>query len=249
MDKKYWVPAVEKAHIVLQAIAKNQGSLKLIDLSRQLGISKSSIYSLLNTMEELNWISRDKGDTYSLGMSIGLLGNSFFQQFDLVELFRKEAVRCRQETGESVQMARLEGDQVLYLAKETAPAPVQMVSGPGVKFPAHATGLGKVMLAALAPEHINLLYPEDRLTSITPYTIKTKEELFKQLAQIRAQGFALDEQEGVIGFCCMAAPIYNLQNEIEAAVSVSMPLHHWDDKKAMAQASICALAERLSIKK
>lgn len=66
MEKKYWVPALDKATRILELIAENPHQLKLIDLSRRLDINKSSMFSLLHTMEELRWISKDKGDTYAL---------------------------------------------------------------------------------------------------------------------------------------------------------------------------------------
>ncbi len=78
MEKKYWVPALEKANDVLQAIAQQPSGLKLIDLSKRLAIHKSSMFSLLNTMEALEWVVRESDGTYSLGSRLGYIGNAFF---------------------------------------------------------------------------------------------------------------------------------------------------------------------------
>ncbi|TDF98642.1 IclR family transcriptional regulator [Paenibacillus piri] len=246
MEKKYWVPALEKAQAIIRLVAEEPARLKLTDLCKRLDISKSSMFSLLQTMEALQWLSRDRSDTYTLGMHFGIMGNAFFRQFDLIDAFRKEAPACMRELNESIQLASLEGSEIVYLAKEAAPSLVQMVSGPGTRLPAHATGLGKMLLSALDDTQLNLLYPDDSLESLTPFTLKTKQELFRQLAVIRHQGYALDLQEGVMGFNCIAVPIYQSGSQTVAAISFSMPLHNWEEKRDRALQAIIDLAGKLS---
>ncbi|MDF2959286.1 MAG: IclR family transcriptional regulator [Paenibacillus sp.] len=246
MEKKYWVPALEKAHAIIRLVAEEPAQLKLTDLCKRLEISKSSMFSLLQTMEALQWLSRDRSDTYTLGMHFGMLGNAFFRQYDLIDAFRKEAPESMRELNESIQMASLEGTEIVYMAKEAAPSLVQMVSGPGTRLPAHATGLGKMLLSSLDETQLGLLYPEDSLTSLTPFTLRTRQELFKQLSIIRQQGYALDLQEGVMGFNCIAVPVYQSGNQMVAAISFSMPLHNWDEKREKALKVILSLANKLS---
>ncbi|NOU95777.1 helix-turn-helix domain-containing protein [Paenibacillus sp. LMG 31456] len=246
MDRKYWVPALEKAHAVTRLVAEEPGQLKLTDLCKRLEISKSSMFSLLQTMEALHWLARDRSDTYTLGMHFGMMGSAFFRQFDLIDAFRKEAPAYMREVNESIQLASLEGKEIVYMAKEAAPSLVQMVSGPGTRLPAHATGLGKMLLSALDETQLGLLYTEDSLSSLTPFTLRTKQELLKQLAAIRQQGYALDLQEGVMGFNCIAVPIYQSGNKMIAAISFSMPLHNWEEKREQALKLILSLANKLS---
>jgi DNA-binding IclR family transcriptional regulator len=246
MDKKYWVPALEKAHGIIKMIAAEPAKLKLTDLCKRLEISKSSMFSLLQTMEALHWITRNSSDEFTLGMHFGLMGNAYFQQYDLIDAFRTEAPSYMKLVNESIQIARLEGGDVFYLAKETAPSPVQMVSGPGTRIPAYATGLGKMLLSGLGDEQLDLIYPNDSFTSLTPFTLRTKKELIDHLPVIRKQGYALDLQEGVMGFNCIAAPIYHPNGQLLAAVSFSIPLHHWDEKREMALNTILDLSQKLS---
>jgi DNA-binding IclR family transcriptional regulator len=246
MEKKYWVPALEKAHEIIRLIAAEPAKLKLSDLCRSLEISKSSMFSLLQTMETLGWITRNPSDTYTLGMHYGLMGNAYFQQYDLIDAFRQEASSYMKMVNESLQLARLEGGDIFYLAKEAAPSPVQMVSGPGTRFPAHATGLGKLLLSGLEQAQIELLYPTDALSSMTPFTLRTRDELIEQLVIIRKQGYALDLQEGVRGFNCIAAPVYHPNGQMLAAVSFSIPLHHWDEKRDKALRAVLDLSQKLS---
>ncbi|MCZ8517090.1 IclR family transcriptional regulator [Paenibacillus filicis] len=245
MDQKYSVPALDRAHAVLTLLTEEPYKWKLSDLSKQLGISKSTMYSLLQTMERLHWINRDKNETYALGSTVGDLGSAYFRQFDLIEEFRRAAEPVMRKLLESIQLARLDGKEVLYLAKIEAPSPVQMVSGTGVRFPAHATGLGKSLMADMNAEQVHRTFPQETLHKVTVHTIGSRESFLQELANVRRNGYSFDIQEGVMGFCCVAAPVRR-RGEIVAAVSCSMPIHHWEGKKNEALSEICALAKRLS---
>lgn len=247
MEKKYWVPALEKANDVLQAIAEQPSGLKLIDLSKRLSIHKSSMFSLLNTMEALEWVVRESDGTYSLGSRLGYIGNAFFKQFSLIDRFRKEASITKHVIKETIQLAKLEGHEVLYLAKEEMPSPVRLASEPGIKLPAHATALGKVMLAFQDPAVLDALFTAEELEPcLTPHTLKSREELYRQLAEIRADECAFDLQEAVMGFSCVAAPVRDADGKVIAAISCSMFQHEWEEKRELAKEEICAMAKRLS---
>ncbi|GIQ69791.1 IclR family transcriptional regulator [Xylanibacillus composti] len=246
MSEKYAVPALERANAVLSLLAQEPYTWTLSELSRHLNISKSTMYSLLLTMERLHWVNRDRHDTYALGSAIGKLVSAYAGQYDLIEEFRRLAQPVMRKLQETVQLARLEETDVLYLAKMEAPSPVQMVAGPGVRFPAHATGLGKSLLACLQDEQVCRLFPSDKLKAVTSHTLDSREALLLELARIRKNGYALDLQEGVMGFCCAAAPIRRANGEAVAAVSCSMPIHQWEAKKADAIEAITDLAKRLT---
>lgn len=245
MDVKYSVPALDRAHAVLGLLSEEPYKWKLSDLSKELGISKSTLYSLLQTMERLQWINRDRNETYAIGRMVGDFGSAYFRQFDLIEEFRRMAEPVMRKLQESVQLARLDGNEVLYLAKIEAPSPVQMVSGPGVRFPAHSTGLGKSLMSDMDAEQVKLLLPDEKLQKRTVHTIDSREAFIRELERVRFNGYALDQQEGVMGFCCVSAPIRR-RGEIVAAVSCSMPLHHWETAKEETVREIRSLAASLS---
>ncbi|BFT74344.1 IclR family transcriptional regulator [Paenibacillus sp. P36] len=245
MEQKYSVPALDRAHAVLTLLTEEPYKWKLSELSKHLGISKSTLYSLLQTMERLQWINRDRNETYALGSAVGDLGSAYFRQYDLIEEFRRMAEPVMRKLQESVQLARLDGSEVLYLTKVEAPTPVQMVSGPGVRIPAHATGLGKSLMIDMDAEQVSRVFPQESLHKITVHTIGSREAFWQELETVRQRGYSLDIQEGVMGFCCVAAPIRRL-GTVVAAVSCSMPIHHWEGKKDESISEICSLAKRLS---
>lgn len=246
MQRKYWVPALERANDVLKLISQEPNKWKFKDMCEQLNISKSTMFSLLHTMEELQWISKN-GDTYSLGIHYGMMGHSYFNQFDIISMFNKEAPITMLKVQESIQLAYLDKDHVVYLAKINGPSPIQMVSGPGARIPAHATGLGKVLLSNLEEERLHELFPDKKLKKLTEYTITEKSKLLKQLKAIKKKGYVEDIQEGVMGFCCVAAPVYNAEEEMIASVSISMPVHQWEGKKDLVIEEVRDLASRLSL--
>jgi len=245
LDTKYSVPALDRAHAVLSLLAENPYAWKLSDISKQLGISKSTLHSLLHTMERLQWINRDRNETYAVGSALGNFGSAYFRQFDVIDEFRRAAEPVMRKLQESVQLARLDGNEVLYLAKIEAPSPVQMVSGPGVRFPAHSTGLGKALMSDMDAGQVRDLLPHEQLPKRTVHTIDSREAFIQELAKVRRIGYALDIQEGVMGFCCVSAPIRR-RGEIIAAVSCSMPVHTWETKREETIQDMTKLAATLS---
>nr|WP_170312104.1 IclR family transcriptional regulator [Paenibacillus sacheonensis] len=237
---------MEKADKVLAVLAEEPAKHKLTELSKRLDINKSSMFSLLNTMETLQWVRREEGDTYSLGHAFAAYGSSYAKSYDLSRSFQTEASVARDRLQETIQLAKLEGNQVRYLGKLEAVSPVRLQSEPGMLLPAHATALGKSMLAQLTDDELNRLYPEQALTPLTPHTIATREALFEQLREIREQGYAEDDQESVMGFRCVAAVIHGGEGQGAAAVSCSMLLHQWEAKSTEARTEMLALARRLS---
>ncbi|WP_020616560.1 IclR family transcriptional regulator [Paenibacillus daejeonensis] len=245
-NKKYRVPALDKAHRIIHLISQEPHTYTLSDLAKKLAISKSSMFSLLHTMEDLGWLAKDEKDTYSLGLHFGLLGNAFFARYDIVDLFHQEAAKTRAQLDESIHLARLIGTEVLHLAKETSSSVVQMVSGPGATFAAHATGLGKILLAALSNSEVEALYPQESLPALTPNTISSREALLRELEEIRTRGYSEDLEEGLMGFNCVAALLV-MKDGTHAAVSMSIPVHKWEDKKSLAREAITRLAGQLTL--
>ncbi|MDR7080023.1 IclR family KDG regulon transcriptional repressor [Neobacillus niacini] len=247
MEKKYWVPAIERANEVLKLLVAEPSQLRLIDISKMLGINKSSIFSLLNTMEVLGWVVKEKGDTYSLGPALGMVSAAYLRQFDMHQSFSEEALTSLKRVNETIQLSILDGRHIVYLSKEEGSSPIRVATDPGIRFPAHATAMGKVQLSQYGYAHLKALYPEEKLEEITPYTVKNIDQLWVQLGKIRDNGFIGESQEAVIGFYCIAAPIFNHENKIIAAVSFTMLENSWKEKYELARDEIIKLANRLSL--
>lgn len=246
MERKYWVPALERAQEVLTRIAEEPSKLKLMDLSAATGINKSTMFSLLHTMEVLNWVVKEKGDTYALGSAFGMFGNAYFAGMNVVKLFEEKAERALHRIGETLHMAKLEKGELVYLAKKEPAIQLRLISEPGMRVPAYATALGKVLLSELEDQKIRELYVDGEFQAFTPNTIQSNKQLIDQLNVVRASGYAFDLEEVVQGFCCVAAPIVDRNGRMIAAVSCSMPIHQWQSKQPQAIEEIQFLAQSMS---
>jgi DNA-binding IclR family transcriptional regulator len=246
MDRKYWAPAVERAHLVLQAVAARPFKLRLTDLTEETGINKSTMFSLLQTMEKLEWVRRDETDCYSLGSIFASLGSAYLSGHPLIDRFRDKARTTAEQLGETVQLSRLERREIVYLAKREAANPVRLQSEPGTRMPAHSTAMGKALLAGMTDTDVRKLYEGHALERRTPHTIDSVDRLIVQLADIRRAGCAFDAEEAVLGFCCVAAPVRDGNGAVAAAVSVSMLSQVWASKRIAAERAVRELAASLS---
>ena len=132
--------------------------------------------------------------------------------------------RLRTTLGETVQMAILDGSDIVYIAKSESQRPIQLVSAVGSRLPAHATGLGKALLACLPGERLQDLYPNsEALVPLSPNTIRSGDALRRDLGETRARGYAIDAGECTPGLYCIATPVLGMDHKALAAISVSVP--------------------------
>lgn len=244
--QKYWVPALERANLIIEQIAKHPNELRLIDLSNRLEINKSSMYSLLHTLEKLGWINKEKSETYTLDSVLGFMGTAYLNQFNIQEAFGKEAKKAIQVVDENVQLGKLIGGEVFYIDRKEGSSRVRLVTDPGTRFPAYASAVGKIQLSKYELEELKEIYPADEFEKKTAYTVDNVEDLWKQTQKAKQNGYAIEEQEGAEGFYCVAAPVYDHSSEIVYGVSFTMTESSWLKKKETATSEIRKLAHRLS---
>ncbi|WP_019909510.1 IclR family transcriptional regulator [Paenibacillus sp. HW567] len=250
MERKYWVPALERADLILTAISRKPGEYKLMDLCEATGINKSSMFSLLRTMEALAWVQKDEKEAYALGAGVSYYNTVFNesrkQNTNLVEHFLKLSSESVKIVGETFQLSVLDRSEILYLAKQEGPSLVKLESSPGMRFPAHATAMGKMMLAMLPLEELERRYPDRALAPVTAHTVTDWNEFMAVLAAIRKKGYAVDREEVIKGICCVAAPILDAAGKAVASVSTSMMQHAYADKQETAVTEVVHLARKLS---
>lgn len=207
------VRTLERGLEVLLSLA--EGERTLSDLARATGLSKSTLYRLLSSLVRAGF-AEEKGGRYRVGPVAFAVGQAYRAK-SLLEAARPWMVWLRDETGESVNLAVRSGLQALYVDQVEGQRLVRLFTAPGSFAPLHATGVGKVLLAyGGLPEGL-------RLEAYTPYTKTDEEALREELAQVRSQGYALDNEEKELGVRCVAAPIFGPEGEVVAALSLSAP--------------------------
>jgi DNA-binding IclR family transcriptional regulator len=222
------VKSADRTLEILESLAS--GGAGLAELATRLGIPKSSLHSILRTLEHRGWVEADANRShYRLGMSALLIGSSYVDQDPTVIRTSDTMDALAAETGETVHLARLEAPDVVYMAKRESVHPLRMFSAIGRRLPAHATALGKAMLAELPDATIRQLLPEN-LPGTTAHTITSRTELIEHLALVREQGYAIDAEEAGIGMRCFAVTL-PFQSPSKDAISCSVPLARLDDEK------------------
>jgi IclR family acetate operon transcriptional repressor len=208
----YFSRAVEKAMLALECIRRSPRPLSLMEISATLGLTKTSAFRLLYTLEALRHISKSPDGRY------------FAAPHDLVRHGAELLERLSMEFGETVSLAGLFGNHVEVLAVFESSQLMRMGNTPGRILPPNASSLGKAITAFQPPgitEKIVLSYGTHYFT---PNTITDEIALREEFAQIRDRGFAEDLEESITGGRCFAAPILSPGGFAVGAVSLSMPL-------------------------
>ncbi len=220
---RYAAPAVEGALSILETLGAVQ-SMSLTELSKKVGLGKSSVYRLLATLVRRGYVEKDpRSDQYQLTYRLFALGSRGADRYGLREAAHAVMEALAAETGETVNLGVLDGTRVVNLHKVESPGLVRLRLDVEGGVPAHATGLGKVLLAALPPDELMRRLQGQRLKRLTPRTVGGFRALQRMLAQIRQLGFSIDDEECSLGLRCVAAPICDHRGVVVAALSISGP--------------------------
>ncbi|MEU7824469.1 IclR family transcriptional regulator [Catellatospora sp. NPDC049133] len=216
------VKSADRTLELLEALASG-GPRGLVELSRDLDIPKSSLHGLLRTMAQRGWVEADAtGTRFGLGVRALQVGASYLDSDDSVGLVNATLDALSARFGETVHLGRLDGPNVVYIAKRESAHPLRLFSAIGRRLPAHATALGKALLAARADDEVDRLL-DWPLAALTPHTITTPEALHAELARVREAGHAEDREENTEGIMCLAVAV-PLRTPAADAISISVPL-------------------------
>lgn len=212
---------------VLEALAGSPEQRSLVELSRALEIPKSSLHGILRTLVQRGWVTADStGTRFGLGLRALQVGAAYLRSDDATGLLAGVLDELSQQFGETVHLGRLDGTHVVYLAKRESVHPLRLYSAIGRHLPAHATALGKALLAQRDDETVDrlLAWP---LPALTGHTITEPDRLHDDLARVRERGYAVDREENTEGIVCFAMAV-PLQTPAIDAISLSVPTSRLD---------------------
>jgi IclR family transcriptional regulator, KDG regulon repressor len=217
------VPALARGLRILELLAEANQPIRVADIAARLDIPRSATYELINTLRLHRYIEQDSYGRMMLGAKLAMLGASFESGVDLPRLASEAARTLRDRADETVQVAVLDDRYVLYIAKADSSRQLRLVSNLGRRLPAHVTGLGKVLLAALPADEFDRRMAGVQLETYTSTSIADLHTLRAELADVRRAGFAMDNAESTPDVRCVAAPIQDSSSQIIAAISISVP--------------------------
>lgn len=213
------VSVIERASQILSSFDSESPTLSLAELTRRSGLPRSTVHRIAEELAQLGWLEKSERG-YQLGMRLFEFGELVPRQRDLVTIALPYMEDLRTATGASVHLAVLDGTQVVYLQVLASKSAPPMSSRRGGRLPAHATGVGKAMLAFSPPEVVQRLI-DAGLPRMSARTIATPGQLRRELNAVRASGIAYDREESHAGVLCAAAPIFGTDGAVRAAISVS----------------------------
>ncbi|MNV31215.1 HTH-type transcriptional repressor AllR [compost metagenome] len=227
MAADYDVPAIRRTHDILKVLASRHRPVRAAELAQACQLAKSTLYLLLDCLEQRRWIERQDGG-YIIGLELMALGFAYLRHDGLQAAFHQAAGAFVDRSNEVVQLAVLDGFDVVYLAREDARRPVRLVSDLGLRLPAHACALGKALLASLPAEDLAACLPA-ALPRVTDRTITDLPALHRELDGVRQSGLAQDLEEVATGLVCYAAFVGVTPLGKRVAVSTSIPTDRLDD--------------------
>lgn len=225
-DTSPGVQSVKRAIAILKSFSLEKPERAVGELSREMGLHKSTVSRLMATLEEGGLLSRNpETQRYRLGLELIGLGAQVVAHVDIREIARPLLRQLASDCQESVNLVVLDGGQVVNLEQFVAPArQVKNIGRVGRRMWAHCTAAGKVLLAHLSPEELDRALAKE-LERFTPYTITDPARLRRELSKARVQGYAIVQEELEEGLNAAAAPICNHAGKVTAAISVAGPAY------------------------
>jgi len=215
--------AVSRAVDIITVIAEQPDSMTITEISRRLGLPKSTTFELLQTLNGKGYVEVDnyKLKTYKLGIRLFQAGITYLEKTDLRTAARPLLEAMMIKSGETAFLVTASNGKVVYLDKVESTSSVKTSSTLGSMNPMHCTGVGKALLAAYPDSQVCEILESMPLNTKTPYTITDFTVLQEDLKNTRTRGFAIDNRESELEVFCVAAPVYDSMSRAIAAISIA----------------------------
>src|SRR6266849_6097965 len=221
--------AVERALNILEAAAQRRDGLTNSEISRKLGIPKSSASYILLTLERRGYLRRDAETArYRLGLKILSLGGDAHGNIELADVALPLMRALVEKIRLTVHLAVLDHGEAVYVEKVEAPGFVKVNTWVGRRMFLHSTSVGKCLMAWLPKQEIESIVKQHGLKRRTPKTITSMTKLIADLEHVKLSGYAADDEENSLGARCLGAPVFDSMGNVTAALGASGTLTQMD---------------------
>ena len=219
---RYAIETLARGLSVLSLFSRDSSELSLTEISRSADLNMTTSLRIASTLEAAGYLRRDpETKRYRPSVKVLQLGFSALRSMDIRQAARPHLERLSRETGETVSHAVLDGFEIVYVDRIRNRQIVGVVLGIGSRLPAHCTSMGKAILAYLPDGQLHAQLNGANLEACTTHTIVDQESLETELAKVRKQGYAINDQELALGLRAVAAPIRGEQGNVVAAINIS----------------------------
>lgn len=206
---------------VINAFQERKRHLTIAQISHRTEIPRAAVRRCLYTLMKLGYVTTD-GRTYSLLPKVLTLGHAYLSSTPLAVSAQPHLDRLSEQLHEACNLATLEGEQILYIARSAVPQRLISVDlSVGSRLPAYCTSMGRVLLAALDDDALQEYLQQAELQAKTSRTLHTPEALWECLMQVRQQGWCIVDQELEQGLRSLAVPVRDSSGRVLAAMNVS----------------------------
>ncbi|ENF8748166.1 DNA-binding transcriptional regulator KdgR [Vibrio fluvialis] len=225
------VSSVLKVFSILQALGE-QKEIGVSELSQRLMMSKATTYRFLQTMKSMGFVAQEgEADKYKLTLKLFELGAKSLEYVDLIELADKEMRYISEQTNEALHLGSLDENAIIYIHKIDSGYNLRMQSRIGRRNPLYSTAIGKVLLAERDEKFVRDTLEGVEFIKHTDRTLENVEQLLEELALVRTQHYAEDNEEQEPGLRCIAAPVYDRFGHVIAGLSMSLPTIRFDEQR------------------
>ena len=246
--KPYSVPSIERALTVLEFLAHSNRGFSISEMSRKLGIPKSSTHLILATLERRGFLQKSTlNGRYCFGLGLVGLSRSALENLDLRDEAKLFLRSLMQKTGLTVHMAVLERNEAVIIEKIVAPGSVRLATWIGRRLDVNCSGVGKALLSCLPEDEFEQVIRAKSFARHNGRTVISISALKREIARVRELGYAFDDEEDEIGFRCVGAPILHGSQKGGAAISVAGTTSQIPDERVPSLANMVKeVAEKIS---
>jgi len=243
------VPGLERGLRLLRLFRRTRPSITPPEIAHELKIPRSTVHRLLQTLEEMQFLRRaESGGAYVLGPAVLSIGFEYLSSLDIVQLSNPVLSELRDKTQCSAHLAVLHGTDIVYLSRHASPSAVTSNVSVGTRLPAHASVMGRVLLADLSAAALHALYKDKPLRRFTPKTPTSIASLERLLLEDRRLGYVIGSSYYERGVTSVAAPVRDHSGKVIAAVNVAIVDTMVDESAVYGKitAETCAAAASIS---
>ncbi len=216
----------------LLLMVSDRRQIRVSEAAADLGTAVSTAHRLLAMLTHHGFVTQDaESKVYRAGPVLLRIGLAAARNSDIRTLVRPLADELRDQTGETVHVAVLQGDEMLFLVCAESPNALRVASRVGTLMWAHCTSVGKAWLACETDEALKSLYPSPKIPALTDRSITSRAVLLRELAEVRQQGFARNVGESELGVGSVSAAARDAAGRPVASISVSIPLVRMSDDR------------------
>jgi IclR family pca regulon transcriptional regulator len=224
LDDRYYVGALGRGLRILEAFSEKEPSLSLTEIAAAAGLGKSTAFRFAYTLEELGYLARDpETKRYRPGMRVLRLGFTALNSMGLRQIAQPYLKALSAQCGETTNMTVRDGAEVVYIARNRTGQIVGINLSVGSRLPAYCTSMGKAQLIDLSAAELRDLLGEEPYPRRGPNTLTSLEALTAELERVGHQGYAVNDEELAAGLRSVAAPIRDCEDQIVAAINISVP--------------------------